>query len=144
MGGQQPYAINPEGPLFRLVTEGLARSVDVGTIEPFVAALEESAGGRCIQEDIRAVYLEQDPVAMNATSSKMVSEGDIAPSLGSWQMPCLIFAVEEDSDFVDQARRASEEIPGAEFVLVPAAGHLASHLSHDVVLPAILRSLRRG
>lgn len=144
MGGQQPYAINPEGPLVRLVTESLARSVDTGTLEPFIAALEESGGGRRVPEDTRAVYLEQDPVAMNAASSEMIAEGDISPSLGSWQMPCLIFVGEDDMDFVAQARRAAQEIPSAEFVLVPAAGHMGAHLSHEIVLPAIFRTLRRG
>ena len=144
MGGQQPYAINPDGPLFKIVTTSLARSVAEGSLEPFVAGLEETNGGGRLPEDIRKVYLEQDPQAMNAASSMMVSEGAVATRLTSWQMPCLLFVGEGDEDFVRQAQRAAEEIPYAEFVIVPAVGHLGAHLSHDVVVPAILRTLRRG
>jgi pimeloyl-ACP methyl ester carboxylesterase len=144
MGGQQPYALNPDGPLFKMLTTSLARSAEDGTMEPFVAALERSAGGRRRPDEIRSLYLQQDPKAVNAASSMMVAEGVVARSLGSWRTPCLIFVGEEDEDFVSQARRAAEEIPDAEFVLVPALGHLGAHLSHDVVIPAILRTLRRG
>lgn len=40
IGGQQPYAIAPEGPLARVVTESLAASRREGTVQPFVEALE--------------------------------------------------------------------------------------------------------
>jgi pimeloyl-ACP methyl ester carboxylesterase len=142
VGGQQPYAIDRQGPLFAMVTSSLARSADEGTLEPFVSALEESAGER-LPDDLRSIYLAQDPVAMNAASSMMVAEGAVVTNLGSWRMPCLIFVGENDEDFLDQARRAADEIPRAEFIAVPEQSHMGAHLSHDVVIPAALRTLRR-
>jgi hypothetical protein len=46
VGGQQPYAIDREGPLFRVVSESLLASRNEGSLEPFAQALEAFAGGR--------------------------------------------------------------------------------------------------
>ena len=46
IGGQQPYAIDPEGPLAHAVTEALGGSRRQGGLEPFVEALESFAGCR--------------------------------------------------------------------------------------------------
>ena len=53
IGGQQPYAIDPEGPLAHAVTEALGESRRQGSLEPFVEALEavlETPAGRQLEE----------------------------------------------------------------------------------------------
>ena len=44
IGGQQPYRMDPDSALGRLITESLAASRAGGTMEPFVNALEQLAG----------------------------------------------------------------------------------------------------
>lgn len=80
---------------------------------------------------------------MAAASSMMVAEGVVATNLHLWPMPCLIFVGEDDGDFAEQARRAAEEIPKAEFLAVPGESHMGAHLAHESVVPAVLRILRQ-
>lgn len=140
IGGQQPYAIDPEGPLVRTVTEGLARSQREG-IEVFVGALERFSDIR-FPDAKRTRYRENDPAALEAAWSAALAEGAISADLRAWRIPCLIFVGAGDADFHDQARRAASEIPNAEFVAVEEADHLRTHLEHDRVVPAVLRMLR--
>jgi pimeloyl-ACP methyl ester carboxylesterase len=141
VGGQQPYAIDHEGPLFRVVTESLLASRNEGSLEPFVQALEAFAGVR-IPDEQRAHYLDNDPAAIAAASNAMVAEGAISEDLRSWPVRCLIWIGARDLDFIDQARRAADEIPNAEFVSLDKVNHLGAHLQHDPMLPAVLRTLR--
>jgi pimeloyl-ACP methyl ester carboxylesterase len=140
VGGQQPYAIDPDGPLARLVTEALARSRAEG-IEAFVRALEEFSGIR-FPEPQRALYLDNDAHAIAAAWSAAVAEGPVSETLSAWRTPCLIFAGAGDVDFHDQARRAASEIPGATFLSVVDHDHLGAHLEQDRVTPAVLGFLR--
>ena len=142
LGGQQPYAIDPNGPLARVIPESLAESRREGTLEPFVAALESFSGVR-VPEAQRALYLDNDPVAIDAASSAMVAEGTISEDLGAWDVRCLIYVGARDVDLHDQARRAASEIPNAEFISLEELGHVGAHLAQvDPVLPAVLRTLR--
>jgi pimeloyl-ACP methyl ester carboxylesterase len=140
LGGQQPYAIDPQGPLARVVTEALAASRTNG-IEVFVHALEAFSGVR-FPDTVRGQWLDNDPVAIEAAWSAALAEGALSEGLGAWRAPCLIYAAVEDVDFYDQARRAAGEIPTAEFVSIGGIDHLGAHLQHDPVLPAVLRTLR--
>jgi pimeloyl-ACP methyl ester carboxylesterase len=142
LGGQQPYAINPDGPLARVITESLAESRREGTLEPFVAALESFSGVR-FPEVHRALYLDNDPAAIEAASSAMVAEGAITEDLGAWEVRCLIYVGARDVDLYDQARRAANEIPNAQFIALEELGHVGAHLAQvDPLLPAVLRTLR--
>jgi hypothetical protein len=72
-----------------------------------------------------------------------MAEGAVSEDLGAWDVRCLICAAEEDVDFFDQARRAAEEIPKAEFISIESTDHLGmDSASIDPVLPAVLRTLR--
>jgi len=47
--------------------------------------------------------------------------------------------------FIDQARRAAEEIPRAEFISIEGKDHLGMDTAGvDPVLPAVLRTLREA
>ena len=141
MGGQQPYAIDPDGPLARVVTESLTASRETGSLEPFVEALEASTGDR-IADDLREQWLANDAVAIDAAWRAALAEGDVCSELGAWRVPCLVHAAVGDADFYDGARRAAAEIPTAEFVSVEGLDHVGAHLRTDPVLPAVLRLLR--
>jgi pimeloyl-ACP methyl ester carboxylesterase len=141
LGGQQPYAIDPDGPLARSVTESLAASRREGSLEPFVLALEGSSGAR-VTDDLRLLWLDNDATAIHAAWSAALQEGAISAGLGTWSVRCLIHAAVGDVDFYDQARQAAAEIPNAEFVSIEELDHVGAHLRPDPVLPAVLRTLR--
>ncbi len=144
IGGQQPYAIDPNGPLARAVTETLAESRRGGSLEPFVEMLESFAGGR-LPDALRERWLDNDPVAIEAAWSAAVAEGAISEDLRAWQIRCLIYVGSGDVDFQDQARRAAGEIPNAEFISLEESDHVGAHLAEvDPVLSAVLRTLRAG
>lgn len=141
IGGQQPYAINPDGPLARVIPGALAASRKEGSLEPFIQALEASSSAR-FPDAQRARYLENDPAAIEAASSTMLAEGAISKDLRAWRVRCLIYAGAGDVDFYEQAQRAAGEIPGAEFISIEERDHIAAHLQPDAVLPAVLRTVR--
>lgn len=138
--GQQPYAIEPDGPLARVVGEALDRSPEEG-IGALVDAFEDIAGR--YPEAVRDVYLASDAAAMRAAWRSAVDEGAVSEKLGEWDVRCLICVADDDVDFFDQAQRAAEEIPNAEFLSIGGTDHLGVDTSEiDPVLPAVLRTLR--
>ena len=140
VGGQQPYAW-PDSPLTRAVTNGLAAARTEG-MEALVQAFEAFWGIR-FPDAQRARWLDNDPAALEAAWSAVLAEGGISEDLRAWQVRCLIFMGAGDADFLDQARRAADEIPKAELLLLEEADHYGAHISHDeFLLDAILRTLR--
>lgn len=141
IGGQHPYPIDTDGPLGRVIVEALGRARREG-IQVLIEAFEGFGGSR-YPEPTRRIYLEQDPVAMDCAFAAMVAEGAISTDLARWRIPCLIYIASGDVDFRDQARRAAEEIPTAEFISVEGADHLSlEHAEAELILPAVLRLLR--
>jgi pimeloyl-ACP methyl ester carboxylesterase len=141
MVGQQPYAIDPEGPLALLVGKALAHPKTEG-IEPLVAAFESIVGR--YPEPVRSIYLGSDAAAMHAAWGAAINEGAISSDLRAWEVRCLIIAAAGDVDFHDQARHAADEIPGAVFLELQEVDHLGMDTADvDPVLPAVLRTLRR-
>jgi pimeloyl-ACP methyl ester carboxylesterase len=138
--GQHPYAIDPDGPLARVVGGGLTASEQEG-IEALVLAFEASAGR--YPDDVRAAYPACDAAAMRAAWRAAMAEGDVGNDLGGWDVRCLICVAADDVDFFDQARRAADEIPKAAFGPIDAADHLSVDIARvDQILPAVLRTLR--
>ncbi len=73
-----------------------------------------------------------------------MAEGAISADLRRWRVACLIFIGGADADFLEGARRAAEEIPAAELLVLEEAHHYAAHMSHDeVLIGAALGTLRR-
>ena len=140
VGGQQPYAVNADGPL----VSALARAADATRREGavrFVEALETHWGAR-IPELERSVYLSQDGASVAAAFEAMLASGDLSTRLHEWRMPCLIYLGASDGDFLAQARRAAAVIPYADFVGLDELDHLAAHYEADRIVPAVLRTLR--
>jgi pimeloyl-ACP methyl ester carboxylesterase len=142
IGGQQPYAMDPNGPLVAAVTDAVAESRKEGTLEPLVTALESFAGVR-FPEALRTRWLDNDPEAIEAAWNAGMAEGDISRNLGVWEMRCLIYLGAGDVDFHDQAQRAASEIQEAAFITLEDLDHVGAHLvKADPLLPAILNTLR--
>ncbi len=140
--GQQPYAIRPDGPLARVVAQALDASNERG-IEALVEAFELIAGR--YPDAVRATYLACDAAAMWAAWRAAMSEGDVSENLSGWDVRCLICVAVNDEDFFDQARRAADEIPEAEFVAIDGTDHLGVDTAGvDPILPAVLRTLRKS
>jgi pimeloyl-ACP methyl ester carboxylesterase len=138
--GQQPYAIDPDGPLARVVGKALAASKEQG-IEALVLAFEGIAGR--YPDAVRAAYLACDAAAMRAAWDAAMAEGAVSNDLAMWRTRCLICVAADDVDFFDQARRAAGEIPDAGFVSIGGTDHLGvDTASVDPVLPAVLSTLR--
>jgi pimeloyl-ACP methyl ester carboxylesterase len=104
----------------------------------------EKWSGAPLPEDKRALWLENDPTAIEAASAAMLDEGDVAVSLRSWEFRCLLFVGAADVDFFEGAQRAAREIANAEFVSLAGLNHIGAHLEQDPVLAAVLRTLRAG
>jgi pimeloyl-ACP methyl ester carboxylesterase len=142
IGGQQPYAIDPDGPIARAARETLAESRSEGSMEPFVDMLESFAGTR-FPHALRERWLDNDPVAIEAAWSAALAEGTISKDLRAWQIPCLIYVAAGDDDFHDQAQQAADEILNAEFISYAESDHVGAHLAQvDPLLPAVLSTLR--
>lgn len=141
IGGQQPYRW-PDSPLVRVVTEGLAAARREDSMLPLVEAFEEFWDVTFPEERQRHV-LDNDPAALEAAWRSALSEGPVSDDLGSWRVPCLILIGEGDLDFAEQAERAAEEIPGAEFMSMVESDHYRAHTQQqDEVAEAVLRMLR--
>lgn len=142
IGGQQPYAIDPDGPLAHAATETLAESRREESIEPFVKMLESFADTR-FPDALRERWLDNDPAAIEAAWSAAVGEGAISEDLGAWDVRCFIYVASGDVDFHDQAQQAAGEIPDAKFISFEEPDHVGAHLAEvDPLLPAVLRTLR--
>ena len=140
IGGNQPYAW-PDSPLVRIVTEAVSAARSEG-MEALVGAFEEFWRVK-FPDAQRARWLDNDPLAVGAAWSTAMDEGAIADDLQRWRMPCLIFLGAADLDFLEGARRAGDEIPNAELLLLAESDHYAAHVSPDeAVLEATLRVLR--
>lgn len=140
--GQQPYAIDPDGLLARVVADALGCS-EPPTIEPLIGSFEAIAGR--YPPDVRAIYLASDAAAMRAASHAVMTEGAVSTRLHEWHLPVLFCMAAGDGDFIDQARRAAGEIRDAEFVVVENTDHLGMDTADaHPALPAVLRTLRRG
>jgi pimeloyl-ACP methyl ester carboxylesterase len=139
IGGQQPYRW-PDSPLTRAVTDGLGAARTAG-MEALIQALEAFWNVR-FPEAQRRRWLDNDPAALEAAWAAALAEGPISEDLRSWQVPCLIFVGAADADFLDEARRAADEIPNAEFVSLEGRDHYGAHVGQDAVVTAVLRTLR--
>ena len=138
--GQQPYAIDANGPLARVVGEALVASQERGIVA-LVEAFEAIAGR--YPEPAREVYLRSDAAAMRAAWRAALAEGAVSEDLSTWTVRCLICVAADDVDFFDQARRAADEIPRAEFYEIPSTDHLGVDTAEvGPLLPVVLRTLR--
>jgi pimeloyl-ACP methyl ester carboxylesterase len=143
IGGNQPYAW-PDSPISRTVGQALAAAREQLSSEPLVHAFEAFWDNQ-FPSPQRERLLDNDLLALDAAWSAAMAEGAISADLGRWRFPCLIFIGAADADFLEGARRAAEEIPDAELLVLEQADHYAAHMSKDeILIDAALRTLRRA
>ena len=92
--GNQPYAWPVDGPMLRAVADAVAAGREHGMIA-FVEKWESSIGER-FPEPGRRWMLENDPRALDAAFRSLLTEGSVSKDLTKWNVPCLIYAGEED------------------------------------------------
>ena len=140
IGGQQPYAMNHDGPLVRALAGATDATRREGAVR-FVEALEAHWGAP-IPAFERNVYVGQDGASVAAAFEAMLASGDVSTRLREWRIPCLIYLGAGDEDFYDQAQRAAAEIPNAEFVGLEELDHVAAHFAADRIAAEVIRFLR--
>jgi pimeloyl-ACP methyl ester carboxylesterase len=135
MGGQMPYAMDRESPGIKMVSEAFATG---RSMSDFIEAL---GGFGEMDDETRARTLDNDFLALAAAWQAAMAESHVAPSLSSWDIPCLIYAGTADVDFFDGAKRAAEEIPHAHFIALEGKTHIEAHENVNEILPHIRRLL---
>jgi pimeloyl-ACP methyl ester carboxylesterase len=137
--GNQPYAWNVGGGMFRAVADAIEAGVRDGT-GAFVEKWEEAIGAR-FPEPGRTWMLENDPRALQAAISSAALEGPVSKDLSGWRVRCLIYCGETDPMFSD-AKRGASEIPGAMFVSLGGHDHFSAERVSGELLPRVLGFLR--
>jgi pimeloyl-ACP methyl ester carboxylesterase len=137
--GNQPYAWPVDGPMLRAVSGTVAAGREHGMVA-FVETWEAAIGER-FPEPGRSWVLENDPLALDAEFRSLSVEGPISQDLTKWNIPCLIYAGEDD-ELHENAARAAAEIPGAAFVSLPGHSHLSAERVSDQLLPRVLELFR--
>lgn len=132
--GNQPYAWEQSWPFVPLLTTAFEAAADHG-MQAFIDTLE-SAFGAELSVTMRERTLANDPIAMRAAWQSALAEGPVSADLSAWRVPCLIYmAVGED--MFDNAQRAANEIPTAQFLALEGHTHLSAPYEFEQVLPAI-------
>jgi pimeloyl-ACP methyl ester carboxylesterase len=138
--GNQPYAWPSDSPMLRAVTDAVASGKEEGMVA-FVETWESLLIGERLPEPARTWMLENDPLALDAEFRSAFAEGSISEDLSKWNVPCLIYAGEED-EMHENAARAAAEIPGATFVSLPGHTHFSAERVADQLLPRVLELFR--
>jgi pimeloyl-ACP methyl ester carboxylesterase len=95
-------------------------------------------------EDVRRVVMNTLPDAIAAAQRGMAARPDVTSELPSINVPTLVIAGEHDAISPPEEMRAiAAAIPGAEFVLVPGAGHMSPMENSAVVNDALRRFIAR-
>ncbi len=106
----------------RLTAEGPSAAIDVMSTRLFAPATLSSQPELIAQ--VSAVILSQTAGAIAAGARGMVNRPDAQPLLAQIRVPTLAVAGEYDAAF-ENTRAIAQAIPHAQFVSVPAAGHLS-------------------
>jgi pimeloyl-ACP methyl ester carboxylesterase len=139
--GNQPYAWKLDSPTAHAVAAAVAASRQdgmSGLVETFESALDY----RFPEPDRTWTLEKNDPAALEAAWQSAQVEGPVSPDLSTWRVPCLICVGEAD-EMHNDAERAADEIPGANFVSLAGHSHISAfYEADDLLLPHILDLLR--
>lgn len=142
LGGTYPYPAPDEDSAWHA---DQARKLEQQTTDGFVADLEgflSSQGFPALTPQMRSGLLKHDVQALAAWNRAAVAGvpayDDI---LGSFSVPCLLYAGEKTDEYA-HAARAALAMPGAAFVGIPNAGHLEGGAWIDILRPHIIRTVK--
>lgn len=137
--GNQPYEWPVDGPMLSAVADAVAAGRELGMVA-FVETWESSIGER-FAEPGRTWMLKNDPLALDAEFRSLFLEGPVSRDLTKWNVPCLIYAGEDD-EMHDDAERAAAEIPSATFISLPGHTHFSAERVADQLLPRVVELFR--
>ena len=115
---------------------------------PRLVAPNAAARRPRVVESLRRMMLATDPRAIAAALRGMAARPDSTPLLSAIRVPTLVMVGEHDAiSPPSEMRRMAEAIPGAKFVVIPDAGHMAPMENPQAVSEAIanfVAGLKRG
>lgn len=89
-------------------------------------------------QQVQSIILRANPFAVAAASRGMAQRRDMQETLKSLDAPTLVIVGEDDAiTTVGEMQQMAEQIPNAQFVKVPQAGHMAPMENPEVVNAAI-------
>lgn len=92
-----------------------------------------------IVTQLEAMIVRQDPRGVAAAQRGMAQRADASPWLPQITVPTLVICGEHDAiSPPDEMRQLAAEIPGAQYVEIPAAGHLTPVENPEAVCQAML------
>jgi pimeloyl-ACP methyl ester carboxylesterase len=76
--------------------------------------------------DVKMMIVESSPSGIAAASRGMAARPDVTDFLPGIDLPTLVLVGEYDSiSSPEEMRRVADQIPGAEFAVIPEAGHMS-------------------
>jgi len=141
-------ADNNQGKLNRAESIFLLQSQGV---EAFTRGFVPKFTGKTTQEQhpevtqkITRMILSQEAAGIVSAQLAMISRTDTGHVLPNIQVPTLVIGVEEDPLIpAEQSKALAEKIPGAEFALIPQAGHMSNLENPEKFNEALLKFLRK-
>lgn len=130
----------------KLAEETIQRGSDVvaDAFSPKLLSKETREAYWNKEAEIVKTMRRQSPTAIAAASLGLGERADMTSRLASIDAPTLVISGDEDLLTPPDVMRAmASAIPGAEFVSIANAGHLAPFEQPDLVNAAILRFLRK-
>ena len=93
----------------------------------------------------RDLILKHNPVGLAHMARKVVGQHDswVIENLGEIKVPTLILVGEKDTPFLQAAEYMSKAIPGAQYMIIPEAGHAANQDNVEVFNRAVLDFLKK-
>ncbi len=122
--GDGPAARDARDEMIRMVEqEGTGALADL--LAPKLLAPESQAAMPTVVERVRTMIESAPPAGVIGALRAMKDRPDATDVLGRIAVPTLVIAGREDQLIpVDYARSMATAIPGAQFTLIPGAGHL--------------------
>jgi len=89
--------------------------------------------------------LLQPPIGLAHTARKCIAQHDslVIDSLGEIKVPTLVVVGEKDTTFIRGSEYMAEVIPGAQYVVIPGADHIANRDNAEFFNKTILDFLRQ-
>lgn len=93
----------------------------------------------------RDLMLKQNPVGLAHMARKVVAQHDtrVISSLGDIKVPTLILVGDQDTPFLKASEYMEKAVPGAEYVVIPNAGHASNIDNADAFNKAVLDFLNK-
>lgn len=103
--------------------EVMRGAAERATPSPAVARAIERMGTETHWARIRAKVLAMDPVAFATLGMRLTDSPALTKRLAGIQCPTTVLVGAEDTPFVESSRKMADQIPGANLVVIEAAGH---------------------